>query len=55
MNESFRLDPIETLDARAQALIGQRLKMVYDELVQEPIPDHLLRLLEDLEKKEQKR
>ena len=40
------------LNARAQALIGQRLRTVYDELVQEPVPDHLLKLLEELEQKE---
>ena len=37
---------------RAHALIGQRLKLVYDELVKEPVPDHLLKLLEALEQKE---
>lgn len=42
------------LNARAQALIGQRLKTVYDELVQEPVPEHLLKLLEELEQKEGK-
>ena len=40
------------LNPRAQALIGQKLKRAYEELVQEPVPDHLLKLLEELERKE---
>ena len=40
------------LDEQAQRLIGQRLKSAYDELVRQPVPDHLLKLLEELERKE---
>lgn len=40
------------LDSRAQALIGQRLKAMYHQIVEQPVPDHLLKLLEDLEKAE---
>ena len=42
------------LNARAQAMIGQRLKAVYNDLVQEPVPEHLLQLLAELERKEGK-
>ena len=42
------------LNARAKAMIGQRLKAVYNDLVQEPVPEHLLQLLEELERKEGK-
>ena len=44
-----------SLDSRAQAMIGQRLKAVYSELVQQPVPDHLLKLLEELEQQERQR
>ena len=43
-----------TLNARAQAMIGQRLRAVYDDLVREPVPEHLMKLLEELERKEGK-
>ncbi len=42
------------LDATAQALIGQRLKAIYNEVVQEDVPDHLLKLLDELERKERR-
>jgi hypothetical protein len=40
------------LDESAQQLIGQHLKAVYDEIVQQPVPDQFLRLLDELERKE---
>ncbi len=40
------------LDATAQALIGQQLRAIYDEIRQQEVPDHLLRLLDELERKE---
>jgi hypothetical protein len=40
------------IDEAAQALIGQHLKAIYSEIVQQPVPDELLKLLEDLERKE---
>ena len=43
------------LDDQAQDVIGQQLKAVYGAIVQEPIPDRFLELLEDLERKELKR
>ena len=39
------------LDASAQALIGQQLRAVYGEILSQPVPDHLLELLEELERK----
>ena len=53
-HEMMELAPDVKLNPRAQSLIGQRLKMVYNELVQEPVPEHLLELLEELERKEGK-
>ena len=43
------------LDETAQALIGHHLKAVYSEIVEQPIPDQFLKLLEDLERKERER
>lgn len=40
------------IDEAAQALIGQHLKAIYSEIVQQPVPEELLKLLEDLERKE---
>lgn len=40
------------LDDAAQALIGQHLKAIYGEIVQQPVPDRFLELLEELERKE---
>lgn len=35
-----------------QATIGRQLRMVYHEVLSEPIPDRFVRLLEELAKKE---
>ena len=40
------------LDTAAQALIGHQLRTLYSEIVREPVPDQLLKLLQDLERKE---
>ena len=40
------------LDTVAQALIGHQLRTLYSEIVREPVPDQLLKLLQDLERKE---
>ena len=45
-------EPDVKLDATAQALIGQHLRAIYDEIRQQDVPDHLLRLLDELERKE---
>ena len=37
------------LDRQVQAHIGRKLKAVYDEVASEPVPPHLLALLEQLE------
>ena len=41
------------IDEAAQALIGHHLRTLYGEIVREPVPDQLLKLLADLERKEQ--
>ena len=46
-------DPSIVLDEPTQALIGHRLKAVYAEIVEQPVPEQLLKLLEELERKEQ--
>lgn len=40
------------LDDAAQQMIGQQLKAVYGEIVRQPIPDQFLKLLNELERKE---
>ena len=45
-------EPEIRLDEAAQALIGQHLKAIYSEIVQQPVPDEFLKLLDDLERKE---
>lgn len=47
-------EPDVRLDTTAQALIGQHLRAIYDEIRQQEVPDHLLRLLDELERKERK-
>ena len=40
------------LDPAAQTLIGQTLKALYSEIVHEPIPDKLSKLLADLDRED---
>jgi len=40
------------LDTDLQAHIGRQLRAVYDEVVNEPVPDKFIRLLEELERKQ---
>ena len=46
MNDDPKLDP------RAQELIGRQLKVLYGSILDEPVPDQFVKLLEDLERKE---
>jgi hypothetical protein len=43
--------PDVTLGADSRAHIGHQLRTVYVEVVNEPVPDRFVRLLEDLERK----
>ena len=45
-------EPTVKLPPAAQALIGRHLKAMYSEVVQQEVPDHLLKLLDELERKE---
>jgi hypothetical protein len=40
----------EGLSADLQAHIGRHVRAAFDEVAREPIPEHLLRLLKDLER-----
>lgn len=51
-NEADGVESEARLDEAAQALIGQHLKAVYSEIVQQPIPKEFLELLDELERKE---
>jgi hypothetical protein len=44
-------EPGATLEADLQAHIGRQLRAVYDEVVEEGVPERFLRLLEELERK----
>jgi hypothetical protein len=44
-------EPGATLEAGLQAHIGRQLRAVYDEVVEEGVPDRFLQLLEELERK----
>ena len=39
------------LSANLQAHIGRHVRAAFDEVAREPIPEHLLRLLKDLERR----
>ena len=43
------------LEADLQAHIGRQLRAVYDEVVNEPVPDKFVQLLEELERKQRSR
>ena len=43
------------LEADLQAHIGRQLRAVYEEVVNEPVPERFLRLLEELERKKAER
>ncbi|MGV1014030.1 MAG: NepR family anti-sigma factor [Methyloceanibacter sp.] len=40
----------EGLSPNLQAHIGRHVRAAFDEVAREPVPDHLLRLLKDLER-----
>ena len=42
------------LSANLQAHIGRHVRAVFDEVAREPVPEHLLRLLKDLERSGEK-
>ena len=42
--------PEMMLDTELQAHIGRQLRSVYDEVLNEAVPDRFLKLLEDLER-----
>jgi hypothetical protein len=44
-----------TLQPQLQAHLGRSLKAVYDALVEEPVPERLLKLLDELERKEKEK
>ena len=44
------VEPDSGLTPTLQAHIGRHVRAVFDEVAREPIPEHLLRLLNDLER-----
>jgi hypothetical protein len=47
--ETQGVAPDNGLSSTLQAHIGRHVRAVFDEVAREPIPEHLLRLLKDLE------
>jgi hypothetical protein len=47
--EEQRAEPDGGLSPGLQAHIGRHVRAVFDEVAREPIPEHLLRLLKELE------
>ena len=47
--ETRGAEPDSGLSPTLQAHIGRHVRAVFDEVAREPIPEHLLRLLKDLE------
>lgn len=52
---SGRLEEGSTLELDAQDPILARLRLLYDDVASEPLPDDLLTLLDELDKAERKR
>jgi hypothetical protein len=50
LDDKLASDP--KLDSTSQKRIGDQLRAMYDELVQQPVPDRFKNLLEQLEKKD---
>ena len=52
-HSALETDPNKTgsLGPELQAHIGRQLRSLYDEVLKEPVPDHLRELLAELEKK----
>jgi Anti-sigma factor NepR len=51
LTDKLATDP--KLDSTSQKRIGDQLRAMYDELVQQPVPDRFKNLLDQLEKKGQ--
>ena len=47
---SEAIDAGSGLSPNLQAHIGRHVRAVFDEVAREPVPEHLLRLLKDLER-----
>jgi hypothetical protein len=44
--------PVVQLDAKLQAYLGKKLRLQYQELVNEPVPEKFRKLLDELHRKE---
>jgi hypothetical protein len=52
--ETQEVGPESGLSPTLQAHIGRHVRAVFDEVAREPVPEHLLRLLKDLEQSGEK-
>jgi hypothetical protein len=53
-DESEEAKPGARVDANVRAHLGRKLKTAYQALVEEPVPDRFVKLLEELRSKEGK-
>lgn len=49
-HDAAESSPRKGMSPSLQAHIGQQVRAMFDEVAEEPIPDHLLRLLQDLDR-----
>jgi hypothetical protein len=49
-----KVAPDKGMSPTLQAHIGRHVRAMFDEVAQEPVPDHLLRLLKDLDQSGEK-
>jgi tripartite-type tricarboxylate transporter receptor subunit TctC len=47
-------EPDEGMSPALQAHIGRHIRAMFDEVAEEPVPDHLLQLLKDLDQSGEK-
>jgi len=50
VDDAALAEPETGLSPNLQAHIGRHVRAVFDEVAREPVPEHLLRLLKDLER-----
>ncbi len=53
-NDTHSVPASGGLESDLQAHIGRQLRAVYDEVVNEPVPDRFLKLLQELDRKQGK-
>lgn len=55
MNETAATEASARLDDDVMTTIGRKLRAAYDDILEEPVPDRFLNLLDELDKKDRER